>query len=51
MWTISLGFLDSIVDLLTGRQVVWAKTIRFVKQEESEPQEEQTAQAGQGVTE
>lgn len=48
MWTISLGFLDSIVDLLTGRQVVWAKTIRFVKQEESEPQEEQTAQAGKG---
>jgi cellulose synthase/poly-beta-1,6-N-acetylglucosamine synthase-like glycosyltransferase len=50
MWTISLGFLDSIADLLTGRQVVWAKTVRFVKQEDSEPQEEQTVQAGEGVT-
>lgn len=51
MWTISLGFLDSIVDLLTGRQVVWAKTIRFVQQEEPKDQEEQTAHAEQGVTE
>lgn len=51
MWTISLGFLDSIIDLLTGRQVVWAKTIRFVKQEEPEIQDEQTAQAGHEVTE
>jgi hypothetical protein len=30
--------------------VVWAKTVRFVKQEDSEPQEEQTVQAGEGVT-
>ena len=33
MWTISMGFLDSIVDLVTGRQVTWAKTKRFVKEE------------------
>ncbi len=31
MWTISLGFLDAIADLITGRQVVWAKTKRFTK--------------------
>ena len=32
MWAISMGFLDAIVDLLTGRQVTWAKTKRFVKE-------------------
>ena len=29
MWNISLGFLDSIADLLTHRRVTWAKTERF----------------------
>ena len=33
MWAISLGFLDAVADLLTGRQVTWAKTRRFVKDE------------------
>ena len=35
MWVISMGFLDSIVDLITGRQVTWAKTKRFVQPEPS----------------
>lgn len=29
LWNISLGFIDAIVDLLTSRQVKWAKTERF----------------------
>lgn len=29
LWNISLGFLDSMADLLTRRGVVWAKTDRF----------------------
>lgn len=32
MWYISLGFLDAVVDIFTGRQVTWAKTKRFAKQ-------------------
>lgn len=31
LWNISLGFLDAIGDLVTGRRVVWAKTDRFTK--------------------
>lgn len=34
MWTMSLGFLDAAADILTGRQVTWAKTKRFAKQKE-----------------
>ena len=34
MWTISLGFLDAVADIVTGRQVVWAKTRRFVQKKE-----------------
>lgn len=29
MWNISLGFLDALADVLTGRKVRWAKTKRF----------------------
>ena len=29
LWNISLGFLDSVVDLVTKREVSWAKTERF----------------------
>lgn len=29
MWHISLGFLDAVADLMTGRGVEWAKTERF----------------------
>lgn len=39
MWSISMGFLDAIVDLVTGRQVTWAKTKRFAKQETQEKEE------------
>lgn len=31
MWNISLGFLDAVADVLTGRQVKWAKTARFAQ--------------------
>ena len=31
MWNISLGFLDAVADVLTGRQVKWAKTARFTQ--------------------
>lgn len=34
MWAISLGFLDAVADIITGRQVTWAKTKRFVGQHE-----------------
>ena len=34
MWYISLGFLDAVVDIFTGRQVTWAKTKRFAKSKE-----------------
>lgn len=34
MWNISIGFLDAVVDLLTGRQVTWAKTKRFAEKDE-----------------
>lgn len=30
MWNISLGFLDALADIFTGRKVKWAKTQRFV---------------------
>lgn len=39
MWTISLGFLDAVADLLTGRQVVWAKTKRFAQEKDQSEQE------------
>lgn len=39
MWTISLGFLDAIADLITGRTVVWAKTRRFAEQKNTEEQQ------------
>lgn len=29
MWNISLGFLDSVADIITRRKVKWAKTARF----------------------
>ncbi|MGD9676946.1 MAG: glycosyltransferase family 2 protein [Vulcanibacillus sp.] len=31
LWNISLGFLEALIDLITGRNVIWAKTERFVK--------------------
>lgn len=31
MWQISLGFLDAVVDTVSRRSVVWAKTERFSK--------------------
>jgi len=31
MWNISLGFIDAVIDILTGRQAKWAKTARFTK--------------------
>ena len=31
MWCISMGFMDAIVDILTGRQVTGAKTKRFTQ--------------------
>lgn len=34
MWNISLGFLDAVVDIFTGRQVKWVKTKRFVKEKQ-----------------
>lgn len=41
MWTISLGFLDAVADIITGRHVSWAKTVRFAGQhEEKESKEE-----------
>ncbi len=33
MWQISLGFLDAVVDTVTKRKTVWAKTQRFTAQE------------------
>lgn len=35
LWHISLGFLQSIVDLVTHRNVTWAKTERFAKDEKA----------------
>lgn len=35
MWNISLGFIDSIADVLTHRKVQWAKTSRFTKNDSS----------------
>ena len=35
MWAISLGFVDAVIDMITGRSVVWAKTKRFVKENKS----------------
>lgn len=31
MWYISLGFIDSVADIITKRQVYWAKTVRFTQ--------------------
>lgn len=31
MWYISLGFLDAVADVFTGRKVTWAKTKRFAR--------------------
>ncbi|WP_242941938.1 glycosyltransferase [Desulfonispora thiosulfatigenes] len=36
MWNISLGFLYAIVDIITRRNVKWAKTNRFTKQPSEE---------------
>ena len=33
MWYISLGFIDAIIDRFTHRNVKWAKTVRFNKEE------------------
>lgn len=41
MWTISLGFLDALVDLVTGRQVNWIKTKRFARREEKGQKDKQ----------
>lgn len=34
MWHISRGFIDAVLDLLTGRDVRWAKTRRFSQAQE-----------------
>lgn len=39
MWNISRGFIDAVADLITGRQIVWAKTKRFAKKEEEGKEE------------
>ena len=36
MWHISLGFIEAVIDLLTRRQVTWAKTRRFINKEQRE---------------
>lgn len=33
MWHISLGLLDAVADIFTGRKVTWAKTKRFANRE------------------
>ena len=33
MWHISLGLLDAVADIFTGRKVTWAKTKRFANKE------------------
>ena len=38
MWYISLGFIDAVIDRVTHRNVKWAKTARFNK-EEIKPEE------------
>ena len=35
MWNISLGFLDAVADIITGRKVKWAKTARFAEKKKS----------------
>lgn len=35
MWYISLGFMDAVVDTVTRRSVIWAKTERFNKDAKS----------------
>ncbi len=39
MWSISMGFLDAVLDIVTGRQVTWAKTQRFANQKKEENSE------------
>lgn len=36
LWNISLGFLDAVADLITRRDVRWAKTQRFEKTKKTE---------------
>ena len=36
MWHISLGFIEAVIDLLTKRQVTWAKTKRFINKQQKE---------------
>lgn len=36
LWNIVLGFLDALIDLVTGRAVRWAKTERFNTEKEAE---------------
>ncbi len=33
MYAISMGFLDALGDLITGRSVTWNKTVRFMKKD------------------
>lgn len=35
MWNISLGFLDSIADIVTRRKVKWAKTARYAEKKKA----------------
>lgn len=54
MWNISLGFLDAIADMITHRNVHWAKTERFTKQAQPAQapkvaaQDSQPAEQGKG---
>ena len=34
MWHISLGFVDAVADILTGRAAMWDKTARFAQSKE-----------------
>lgn len=40
MWNISRGFLDAVVDTVTGRGVKWDKTVRFLNNEKEKNDEE-----------
>jgi len=33
MYAITMGFIDALGDLVTGRSVVWNKTVRFIKRD------------------
>ncbi len=43
MWNISLGLLDSVMDVITHRKVQWAKTARFTKEQQIPESEDSEA--------